>query len=445
MTRNNYEVVQQIGEGGEGNVYLIREREIERLIALKVMPIWVEEKRLSYERQVKLLKENGGGYFPLLLFAYKEQGYGYIYMEYIEGKTLQTILDERRVLQKEEAVHLLLEVGKALTILHQSKEPVIFGDLKPENIIIERNGKVRLIDFGGSMPVGWENTGKRAGTFGYAPKEQWELGEKADVWWDVYALNQIFHQVLTGNNPAIPPYVTPPISTFDVTLPKTWEKTIEDYHSGKGCRGSSVEQYCNCIQSYQKREFIFRIKNILLYFVYWVTIGVSIFMLYREIWGKTWEQIIETPNQILYKGGFLLVAWILSHMVEKFRYKYKGHFQREKNIWKSAKHQTGMMIILFVFLIGVGSLPGNTNVKAEEKIRERLLPLIVYNDKKETICVPEDYVLDINKNFHLEVPISYFDGKGLVEITVMGKNTESGEILERSILVRGEKISLESD
>ena len=126
---------------------------------------------------------------------------GFLIMEYMEGGTLQHAIDKMGCFAVSEAVWMAQRVLECLKILHGQPQPMIYRDIKPENIMFDREGNLRLIDAAGVIPGKY-----RVGTYGYAAPEQFWEGSKPGPACDLYAVGKVLAYLLTGKNPGKPPY-----------------------------------------------------------------------------------------------------------------------------------------------------------------------------------------------------------------------------------------------
>ncbi|MBZ5595865.1 MAG: protein kinase [Acidobacteriia bacterium] len=204
MLGDRYEILKRLGEGGMGAVYKARDRELERLVALKVIRPELAgnpdilrrfKQELILARQVT--HKNVIRIFDLGV----ADGRKFITMDYIEGRDLKSILVERGKLPPEEAVSIIQQVCRGLEAAHT--EGVVHRDLKPQNIMVDANGRVWVMDFGlaRSMEMaGITRTGALMGTPDYMSPEQ-ARGEKVDARSDLFSLGIIFYEMLTGRLP----------------------------------------------------------------------------------------------------------------------------------------------------------------------------------------------------------------------------------------------------
>jgi len=149
-------------------------------------------------------------------------------MEYVDGNTLETLLTGQGHPFTEAKVRLWLDqLCSALTYLHSRHAPVIFRDLRPANIMLDRSGQIKLIDFGiaRSFKPGKAKDTAQLGTLGYAPPEQYGQGQ-TDARSDIYALGATLHRLLTGHDPTTTPFNLPPIRMLNPGISQTMETVV---------------------------------------------------------------------------------------------------------------------------------------------------------------------------------------------------------------------------
>lgn len=233
MLRNNqilggsYSIEGILGSGGMGNVYLARDLRWGGRVAVK--------ERLGYSSDAdQLLKEaeimgrlrHKG--LPRLLKAFRERGSVYLIMDYVEGKSLKKLLSEKGRLSEDEVLSIAGELAEILRYLHGLHPPVYYLDLKPSNILIDGEGRVRLIDFGAAKERGAYPQGEKKPqslTRGYAAPEQY-LGKPIDERTDLYALGVTLHFLLTGKNPNEPPFLFEDVRKLNPKITKTTAELV---------------------------------------------------------------------------------------------------------------------------------------------------------------------------------------------------------------------------
>lgn len=181
-----------LGKGAFSKVYRVTNEATGELAVCKIS----SQLELA-EREAMLLEKIRHPLFPAYRGRMVMQDKHYLLMEYICGSTLQQYVEKRKGLSQERAVEILLELAKGLNYLHEQSDTIIFRDIKPENILIQQDGRVRLVDVGCAYVTG-SRDGSRAGTKGYAAPEQLKEGIVIGRESDVYALGMLLGYMLKG-------------------------------------------------------------------------------------------------------------------------------------------------------------------------------------------------------------------------------------------------------
>src|ERR1700722_16577485 len=201
---DRYEILKLLGEGGMGAVYKARDRELDRLVALKVIrPELAGHASIlqRFKQELILARKITHRNIIRIFDLGIADGIRFITMEFVEGQDLASLLDEHGKMTPEETVKILRQVCAALEAAHA--EGVVHRDLKPQNIMVEASGRVCVMDFGlaRSMEnVGMTQAGTVLGTPAYMSPEQ-AKGMPADERSDLYSLGIIAYQMLTGKVP----------------------------------------------------------------------------------------------------------------------------------------------------------------------------------------------------------------------------------------------------
>ena len=219
---NKYKIIKTIGSGGMSVVYLAEDMVLQCVWAVKVVrkgvtaqEKWKEKQILSEAMLLKRLNHPG---FPRIVDLYHEEACTCIVMDYIEGRTLEELLQEKGPGSEKEVISRARQLCDMLSYLHKMEPPVYYGDLKPANVICSESGRLYLIDFG-IAATGAEKNGDfeapgqetctrmgqtlrqvRAGTPGFAAPEQLQDGIFS-VRTDVYAFGMTLYTLLTGLDP----------------------------------------------------------------------------------------------------------------------------------------------------------------------------------------------------------------------------------------------------
>jgi len=201
---NRYEVVRRIGEGGMGAVYQARDLELNRVVALKVIrpSLAKNPEILSRFKQELILARQVTHKNVIRIYDLAEfDGIKFITMDFIDGRDLKSALRANGKFEPRQAAEIIEQVCRGLEAAHS--ESVIHGDLKPQNIMLDRSGKITVMDFGiarSTAPGGMTHTGALVGTPEYMSPEQ-AKGEKLDARSDLFSVGIIFYELLTGDTP----------------------------------------------------------------------------------------------------------------------------------------------------------------------------------------------------------------------------------------------------
>lgn len=210
--QERYEVEQVIGYGGMSTVYRgrdLRFNKVVRTVAIKEMfdvstdPAVRIDKFKLFEREASILATLSHPAIPKIYDFFAQFDRNYLIMEYIEGRNLETLLEERNgPMDERDVLEWGIQLCDVLSYLHNQKpHPIVFRDMKPSNVMISDTGRLRLVDFGIAKVFLEDKKGTMIGTEGYSPPEQYKgLALPAG---DVYALGATLHQLLTNNDPRL--------------------------------------------------------------------------------------------------------------------------------------------------------------------------------------------------------------------------------------------------
>ncbi len=199
-----YEIQKTLGEGGMGAVYQALDRELDRVVAVKVVrPELAGHREVlhRFKQELILARQITHRNIIRIFDLGADNGRPFITMEFVEGTNLRAMLAERGKFSPAEATAIIHQVMEGLEAAHA--EGVIHRDLKPQNIIVDPHGRVCLMDFGiaRSMEVdGMTRTGVLVGTPDYMSPEQ-AMGEKLDTRSDLFSAGVLFYELLTGVQP----------------------------------------------------------------------------------------------------------------------------------------------------------------------------------------------------------------------------------------------------
>lgn len=201
---DRYEIIKTIGEGGMANVYLANDTILERNVAIKVLrgDLSTDEKFIRRFKREALSVSNLS--HPNIVEVYdvgEEEGNYYIVMEYIDGKTLKQQLQKRGALTLTEVIDIMSQLADGLAHAHEAY--IIHRDIKPQNIMIEDNGLIKITDFGIATAINstqLTQTNSVMGSVHYLPPEQ-ASGKGSTIKSDIYSLGILMYELITGAVP----------------------------------------------------------------------------------------------------------------------------------------------------------------------------------------------------------------------------------------------------
>ena len=211
-TLSHYRILEKIGAGGMGDVYLAEDNTLDRRVALKVLPpeLARDQDRLNrFQREAKAVAALNHPNIVTVYSVEESEGVHFITMEYVEGSTLRALL-EGGALPRADAYRYGIRIAEGLVEAHEAG--IVHRDLKPDNVMIDKDGRIKILDFGlakfqvrnesgsevATLEKGVTTPGAVLGTVGYLSPEQ-AKGDTADFRSDVFSFGALLYEMLTGN------------------------------------------------------------------------------------------------------------------------------------------------------------------------------------------------------------------------------------------------------
>jgi serine/threonine-protein kinase len=204
-TISHYTILEKLGEGGMGEVYLAEDTRLERKVALKFLPPHIAREPDALERFKREAKATAALRHPNIVTIHEigvHEDRHYIVMAYIDGDLLKDMIDRKNI-SVDEALDITLELCDALGDAHGAG--IIHRDLKPANIIVDAKGHPHVLDFGLALKIGstkLTQDGTTVGSLHYMSPEQ-SRGESVDARTDIFSLGAILYEMIAGQ-PAFP-------------------------------------------------------------------------------------------------------------------------------------------------------------------------------------------------------------------------------------------------
>ncbi len=231
---DKYEILKLIGRGGMSRVYLAMDKRLNKQWAVKEIEKRARDKNnevviQSAIAEANMIKKLDHPALPRIVDIIDNDNVIYVIMDYIEGEALSKILETEGAQPEDAVIEWAKQLCEVLDYLHTRKPPIIYRDMKPANVMLKPDGTVKLIDFGIAREYKEHNLSDtiNMGTKGYAAPEQFGNAGQTDARTDVYCLGVTLYHLITGHNPAEPPYEIYPIRHWDPQLSAGLEVIIQ--------------------------------------------------------------------------------------------------------------------------------------------------------------------------------------------------------------------------
>ncbi|WP_163194920.1 serine/threonine-protein kinase [Clostridium thermarum] len=406
---NKYEIVQVIGQGGMGRVYKAQHIVLKNLWAIKEMRL-VNGSLSDLLVEPDILRRLKHPSLPGIIDIFRIHNYIYIVEDYIEGVSLDKLLRERGPFEEETVISWAKEVCGVFQYLHSHRPPIIYRDMKPENIMIDKQGKVKVIDFGIAKEYSSEKEVKSYGTPGYASPEQYRgyIDEKTDI----YNLGATMYALLTGKPPRdkrnLPEtsIVKPMDLNINVTpaMEKIIMKCLRDNPSLRYNNIMEMLQDLNNIEKINKRITHRNLRAVVKYTVIgaiFITLLGTANVVYKGLKERNFNRYNSNVSAALekYKNGEVLVAEkeLVGLTIEKpeypeaYRELYKIYIrQNQSDKAVSNYEQYGEKIKAdkeLFYVIGRAYAEVGDYTSAEDYLKMALEEDENYKEAKEALCV----------------------------------------------------------
>ena len=331
-------------------------------------------------------------------------------MEYVEGVTLKEYLEQHGRPELTQAIVWMKELLDIFVYLHEQHPAVVYRDLKPENLIIQEDGHLKLIDLGGAFFRCYNQSEERVsiGTPGYSAPEQWN-GMQADVTCDIFSFGAVAHELLTGVNPLKPPYERRSVRQYDRRIPVSYEQMIEKcVREHPKDRYASMQEVQRALEDCQttngkwKWKAIHLCRCLVAAVPFLVGALLVILPLLKGIPRSSF------PDPFLRKPLLCLAIGILLYLLLFRPGKRKGSLIRqEKEVWLTAKKGIGLWSLGFGLLLGglVFTLQEQAGVYNGFAAGKETFWVDMKDENDRLLLVKEGTVLPVGDKVRLEIPM----------------------------------------
>ena len=228
ILQNRYRLQSLVGRGGSAQVWLGEDLQLGRKAAVKQLSA-KEERGLA---EARLLAGLNHGAIPRLWEWIREDEEIFLVMDYIEGRSLETVRQREKITARQ-AADWGIQLCRVLEYLHRQNPPILYRDMKPANVILDPEGFLHLVDFGAAAPA--RGREKSYGTPGYAAPEQYQGEAGPDS--DVYGLGRLLQELLPGKSRG--------------SLRRILKKSV---HRDRGKRFSTAAEFREALEAWEKRR-----------------------------------------------------------------------------------------------------------------------------------------------------------------------------------------------
>ncbi|WP_428909694.1 serine/threonine protein kinase [Niallia sp. Krafla_26] len=269
VIEGKYEILKLIGRGGMSKVYLAMDKRLNKQWAVKEIEKRARDKNneviiQSAIDEANMIKRLDHPSLPRIVDIIDHDSVIYVIMDYIEGEPLSNILEEYGAQPQDLVIEWAIQLCEVLDYLHTCDPPIIYRDMKPANVMLKPDGNIKLIDFGIAREFKDQNLADTVslGTKGYAAPEQFGGKGQTDPRTDIYCLGVTLYHLVTGKNPAEPPYELYPIRYWNPQLSGGLERIIQ-----KCTQLNPEDRYQSCaellyaLHHYEEIDDVYRAKQ----------------------------------------------------------------------------------------------------------------------------------------------------------------------------------------
>lgn len=475
-----YELLQSAGKGGAGEVFRVYDRLLKKVWAAKRV------KKNCPGMEALILGKLELGCFPRIVDMLEDEECCYLIMDWIEGETLQARLERDGAFAPEEAVRIGIALCSAIGRLHRMQPPLLYLDCKPSNIMLDREGRLWLTDFGSALEVCGDVAEPFSGSLGYAAPEQlgFYMGEKrrkdhsgagttegkwgdpkrprADERSDIFGLGRTLYALLGGTDPSKPPYAARSLRECNPAVPNRLIKIVEKcMKTAPGDRYGTMEAVRNALLTFKKEEKRRRRKAFLLSGGTWLLLG----MLLHQAWifyRRAADPKAAAAEKMLLLFGMIALAaasQLWQHLVVEGKCRFIRGLEAEplQSVFRTEKKAGRWLFVWFLSISVLAAARGNMPAEAaavkiasegkasgergagdspssKEESGNGDLPLVLRDGKMRKLLVKEGCALKSEDPVFLEFDPALFETEQELEICVTATAREGENVWEYRFL-----------
>lgn len=314
ILNGRYEILKVIHSKGMANVYLVSDSNLNKQWCLKeIRKSEAGKNKLEYYsllQEANIMKSLSHSSIPRIVTIEQEEDSIFIIMDYVDGMSIKNWLVRKGRINQEIVVTWMKQICQVMMYLHNRKEPIFYRDMKPDNVMIQSDGNIKLLDFGISVVLKEKGQviERALGTKGYAAPEQSKTGNVCDLRSDIYGMGMTMYYMLTGLNPSqISKDKLKPIreidSSISIGLDKIVNKCIAEDPND---RYQDCEELFYALQNYKlldsEHRAKIRRKVTLVFILFFVSIMLIITSfiplgMYKTQQDQEYQKLVSVANQ----------------------------------------------------------------------------------------------------------------------------------------------------
>ena len=423
MIGEKYEIINKAGGGGGGQIFQVYDRKLEKFWAAKRI------RKDAGSMEERILQSADFPAFARIVDMVEEAEWKYLIMDWIEGESLQQRIDRRGTLPVLEAVQVGIAVCSAIEQLHMMEPPVLYLDCKPANIMLGKDGRTWLVDFGSAVQKNGNQAVPMAGSIGYTAPEQRRADPKqrcVDERSDIYGLGKTLYAALGGQCPDRPPYGVLPLKRVNGAVPAGLCRVVEKSISAEPRRRyQTMAALSDALEGYERTQ---RYRKWL-----WQGMGTVFLLL---ILGAAWElagwmQAVRAgleSGYIWFKSLFWMLAAFGWNRLMRVCFGGGGpKWEVKQNVLRTLKKQgircvlTGLLGMLILGLIPFGES------SAKEACESKTASFALRDEKMRKLLVKEGTVLEAANCIYIELDPERFSKEQIYTIRISGKDGQGKE------------------
>ena len=343
ILNGRYTVLDVLHTSGMSNVYRVSDSNLGKIWCLKeIKKSEAGRDQIEYKsliQEANIMKSLNHSSIPRITTIEQDGDSIFIIMDYVDGINMKTFLSRKGRVDQEVAVSWMKQICQVMIYLHNRKQPIFYRDMKPDNIIIQQDGNIKLIDFGISIVIKekGQKIGRALGTKGYAAPEQSKSDNVCDLRSDIYGMGMTMYYMLTGLNPnQIPKDKLKPVRSMDSSISIGLENILNKcIQKDPNDRYQDCEELLYDLQNYQKLDSNYRnrlrrkVNIVFSMFLLSIFILITSFIplnMYNAQEKAKYETLLNTAQQTGREDDYIAVLEANSTKIEP----YEGYIESIK-------------------------------------------------------------------------------------------------------------------